>query len=80
MCFRTHWVVLPDMIVPGRPLPITFNFFNTTQDVMVQVDLLNYDHDSIVSTRHTFANGKLYSCSLVVGVEAISFKSAPNFR
>ena len=58
MFSRTHWVVLPDKIVPGKPLSITFNFFNTTKDVLVQVDLLEYDHNSIVSIEHTFVNGK----------------------
>ncbi|XP_052800199.1 CD109 antigen-like isoform X1 [Mya arenaria] len=54
----THWIVLPDKITPSVPLPITFNFYNTSEDVMVKMDLLQDDHHSLVSLTHTFANGE----------------------
>ncbi|XP_052246732.1 CD109 antigen-like [Dreissena polymorpha] len=54
----THWIVLPDRIIPGKSLPITFNFYNTSADVVVKVDLLEYDHNSILSLRHTFVKGE----------------------
>ena len=57
--FRSHWIVLPETLVPGRPLPLTFNFYNTTADIEVQVDLIQDTHTLISTVTHTFTNGKL---------------------
>ena len=57
--FRSHWIVLPESLVPGRPLPLTFNFYNTTKDIEVQVDLIQDTHTLISTATHTFVNGKL---------------------
>ncbi|KAH3716732.1 hypothetical protein DPMN_059461 [Dreissena polymorpha] len=54
----THWIVLPTSITPGQPLPLTFNFYNTTRDVTVQIDLLQYDHSSLNIMGHIFRNGR----------------------
>ena len=54
---RSHWVVLPETVVPGRPIPLTFNFYNTTKDVKVKVDLIKDSHHLVSTTNHTFLNG-----------------------
>ena len=48
---------MPETIVPGRPLPLTFNFYNTTQDVKVKVDLIQDTHHLVTTVTQTFANG-----------------------
>ena len=45
--------------MPGRPLPLTFNFYNTTEDIEVQIDLIQDTHTLISTVTHTFANGML---------------------
>ncbi|XP_053374577.1 CD109 antigen-like isoform X2 [Mercenaria mercenaria] len=55
----THWIVIPDKFTPGAPLPLTFNFYNTSGvDVLVQVDLIRDDHHRVATLRHTFNEAK----------------------
>jgi hypothetical protein len=68
--YRSHWVVIPDKYTPGSSIPITFSFFNTSDDVTVQVDLIRDDHHRVSTLRHTFING-----NLTFSVKTISFSS-----
>ncbi|XP_053374571.1 CD109 antigen-like isoform X1 [Mercenaria mercenaria] len=55
----THWIVIPDKYTPGSPLPLTFNFYNTSGvDVVVQVDLIRDDHHGVATLQHTFKEAK----------------------
>ncbi|KAK3586061.1 hypothetical protein CHS0354_033183 [Potamilus streckersoni] len=53
----SHWIVLPNAIVPGQPLQLAFTFFNTSETVLVQVDLLEDDHDLISTVKKIFYGG-----------------------
>jgi len=56
--YSTHWIVTPDKYTPGVPQPITFSFYNTTNDVTVSIALLYDDHSPVSTLQHTFQNGK----------------------
>ena len=72
---------MPETIVPGRPLPLTFNFYNTTQDVKVKADLIRDSHHLVSTANFTFMNGRfLLSCnehknSLKIFSKSMSFLS-----
>ncbi|KAL4237870.1 hypothetical protein ACF0H5_002580 [Mactra antiquata] len=54
----SHWIVLPDKYIPGNPMPLSFSFFNVSDDVVVQIDLIANDHLLVDSINHTFKQGR----------------------
>ena len=57
---RTHWVVIPNAVIPGKPLPVTVSFYNTSQDVQVRVDLIKDGHHLVTTKQHVFHGGKIH--------------------
>ena len=55
--FSTHWVVVPTSVIPGKPLPVTVSFFNTTEDVQVRVDLIKDGHHLVTTNEQAFQKG-----------------------
>ncbi|KAL4237869.1 hypothetical protein ACF0H5_002579 [Mactra antiquata] len=53
----SHWVVLPDKYSPGKPLPLSFSFYNVSEDVLVRIDLIANDHVLVETMTHTFKQG-----------------------